>query len=99
MHDKEIVALYWNRDESAITETSKRYGKYCFSIAFNILNNHEDAEAKVHCSIHQLIGSIMKIRPRLRADNLLWPWQAIVASLQGIFISCRNSHRDCNHDV
>ena len=63
MHDKEIVALYWNRDESAITETSKRYGKYCFTIAFNILNNHEDAEECVNDTWMNAWKSIPPQRP------------------------------------
>lgn len=63
MHDKEIVALYWNRDESAITETSKKYGKYCFTIAFNILNNHEDAEECVNDTWLNTWKSIPPQRP------------------------------------
>lgn len=30
MGDEEIVNLYWNRQEKAIYETDKKYGKYCF---------------------------------------------------------------------
>ena len=44
MDDEAIVALYWNRDEAAITETDRKYGPYCRSIARNILSNREDAE-------------------------------------------------------
>lgn len=44
MEDKEIMELYWNRDEAAITETSGKYGRYCYSIAWNILHRKEDAE-------------------------------------------------------
>lgn len=47
MEDKQIVALYLARKEQAIDETSEKYGKYCFSIAYNILGNHEDAEETV----------------------------------------------------
>lgn len=63
MHDKDIVALYWNRDESAITETSNRYGKYCFSIAFNILSNREDAEECVNDTWMNAWKSIPPQRP------------------------------------
>ncbi len=48
MDDKEIVELYWDRDEKAIEETQKKYGHYCYSIAFNILDNQEDAEESVN---------------------------------------------------
>ena len=45
MEDKEIVALYWKRDERAILETSKKYGAYCYAIARNILSSPEDSGA------------------------------------------------------
>lgn len=37
MDDRSIVALYWDRSETAIAETDKKYGPYCYSIAHNIL--------------------------------------------------------------
>lgn len=48
MEDKDIVTLYRNRDETAIKETAAKYGKYCYSIAYNILYNKEDAEESVN---------------------------------------------------
>ena len=33
MNDKQILDLYWARSEDAISETSKRYGRYCHYIA------------------------------------------------------------------
>ncbi len=48
MDDKQIVDLYWARSENAISETSKRYGKYCHYIARNILHNDEDSEECVN---------------------------------------------------
>ena len=47
MEDQKIMELYWQRSEAAITETDKKYGKYCYSIAYNILTNNEDAEESV----------------------------------------------------
>ena len=44
MDDKDIINLYNRRDESAISETDKKYGKYCFSIADNILHSIESSE-------------------------------------------------------
>ena len=44
MEDKKIIELYWDRDESAIVETEKKYGNYCYSIAKGILRQREDAE-------------------------------------------------------
>ena len=47
MDDKNIVDLYWQRSEKAIVETDSKYGGYCFSIAYNVLANKEDAEESV----------------------------------------------------
>lgn len=44
MDDEMIIDLYWERSESAIAETSNKYGRYCRAIAFNILANNADAE-------------------------------------------------------
>ena len=46
--DERIVELYWQRSESAIHETSDKYGDYCHYIAYNILYNREDAEESVN---------------------------------------------------
>ena len=47
MDDKSIVDLYFSRNQDAITQTDKKYGRYCYSIAYNILTNKEDAEESV----------------------------------------------------
>lgn len=44
MEDSQIIDLYWQRSEAAITETSKKYGKLCRHIALNIVGNYSDAE-------------------------------------------------------
>ncbi len=44
MEDQRIVDLYWERSETAIKETQKKYGKYCRYIARNILHSDQDAE-------------------------------------------------------
>ena len=48
MTDCQIVDLYWNRDQQAITETDRKYRSYCSSIARNILAIQEDAEEAVN---------------------------------------------------
>ena len=48
MEDEGIVALYWSRDETAISESSRKYGAYCGSIARNILRSAADAEECVN---------------------------------------------------
>ncbi len=48
MEDYQIVDLYWKRDETAIYETDVKYGKYCFSISYNILHDSQKAEECVN---------------------------------------------------
>ena len=65
MTDEAIVRLYWNRDEEAIAETSQKYGKYCFSIAYNILYNKEDSDECVNDTYNKAWNSIPPSRPTL----------------------------------
>lgn len=44
MKDENIVKLYFDREERAIDETRKKYGKLLHHIAFNILNSAPDSE-------------------------------------------------------
>ena len=48
MDDNQIIDLYWSRQETAISETKKKYEKYLFSIANRILAHYEDAEESVN---------------------------------------------------
>lgn len=63
MDDRDIIALYFKRLESAITETAKKYGKYCFSISNNILRNRQDAEESVNDTYLQTRNSIPPTKP------------------------------------
>lgn len=48
MDDGKILALYQNRSEEAITETAKKYGRYCHAVAYAILRSEENAEECVN---------------------------------------------------
>ena len=48
MEDNRIVEMFLERSEEAIGETQKKYGSYCYSIAFNILSDRLDAEECVN---------------------------------------------------
>ena len=63
MEDSQIIALYWDRSEKAIAETARKYGKYCLTIARNILNNDEDAEECVSDAYLRLWNAIPPMRP------------------------------------
>lgn len=47
MEDKQIIALFLERDERALTETEQKYGSYCRKIADNILSDKRDSEEAV----------------------------------------------------
>ena len=66
MEDSRIVDLYWQRSETAITETSKKYSRYCYYISFNILYNNEDAEECVNDTYLKAWNAM----PTKRPDNL-----------------------------
>jgi RNA polymerase sigma factor, sigma-70 family len=63
MDDDMILDLYWMRSESAITETAKKYERYCSSIANNILHNKEDAEECVNDTYLNVWDAIPPQRP------------------------------------
>ena len=65
MDDEKIIELYWNRDESAIDETSEKYGKYLYSIAYNILSDNEDSEESVNDTYLGAWNSIPPQKPKI----------------------------------
>jgi len=68
MEDVQIIDLYWQRREEAIEETRKKYGGFCYSMAKNMLSNHEDAEECVNDTWQRAWESIPPQRPEfLRA--------------------------------
>ena len=48
MEDCKIVQLYWDRDETAITETSNKYERYLTKVANNILADVDDSAEAVN---------------------------------------------------
>lgn len=47
MEDSKIIELYLERNESAISATQEKYGKYLSKIAYNILDDVEDSRESV----------------------------------------------------
>lgn len=70
MDDKQIVALYWDRSETAISETEKKYGRYCRSIACNILYSELDAEECVNDTYHKAWETMPPKQPELLSAYL-----------------------------
>lgn len=63
MEDNAILDLYFARDELAITETDRKYGSYCYSVANRILCSPEDSEETVSDTYWQTWNSIPPHRP------------------------------------
>ncbi|MDO5544704.1 MAG: sigma-70 family RNA polymerase sigma factor [Eubacteriales bacterium] len=70
MDDTQIVDLYWNRQETAISETKKKYEKYLFSIANHILTHYEDAEESVNDTYLGAWNSMPPHRPEVLSTFL-----------------------------
>ena len=71
MDDNKIIELYFERDESAITETDRKYGAYCFTAANNILNDRSDAEECVNDTWFHAWNAMPPKRPQVLKMFLL----------------------------
>lgn len=70
MQDEQIVELYWQRDESAISATQEKYGAYLMKIAWNILNEAEDCEESVNDTYLAAWNSIPPQKPFILSTYL-----------------------------
>lgn len=64
MDDSQIITLYQQRDESAVKESSAKYGAYCGKIADNILHCKEDSEECVSETWLRAWNTIPPEKPR-----------------------------------
>ncbi len=63
MDDRDIIKLFWERDEKAISLTAEKYGKLLGTITYNILASKEDAEECVNDTYIKLWNTIPPTRP------------------------------------
>ena len=63
MDDQQIIALYFDRNERAISETERQYGRYCMTISMNILAHEQDAEECVNDTWVRAWNAIPPTRP------------------------------------
>ena len=70
VEDQQIVALYWARNERSIEESARKYGKYCFSIAYNILSDTDDAQECVNDAYYNAWNSMPPHRPAVLSTFL-----------------------------
>ena len=65
MEDTQIIDLYFARDERAIEETDAKYGRFCLTLAKNILTLPSDAEECVNDTYLHAWNAMPPERPRL----------------------------------
>lgn len=65
VEDREIVALYHARSETAIAETARKYGAFCLRIALNLLGIREDAD---ECVNDTYLAAWTRMPPELPAS-------------------------------
>ncbi len=65
MKDDAIIELYFQRDESAITESDAKYGAYCRTIAGNILRSREDTEECINDTWLRAWNAMPPTRPNV----------------------------------
>ena len=70
MQDSVIVQLYWDRDESAISHTQRKYGPYLTKIANNILADREDSVESVNDTYMAAWDSMPPQRPAVLSAYL-----------------------------
>lgn len=63
MEDSRIVDLYWQRDESAISESDRKYGRMLNVLSFSLLSSREDAEECVNDTYIDAWNSMPDARP------------------------------------
>ena len=63
MDDTQIIDLYWDRDQGAITATAGKYGSFLHALSWNILRSHHDAEECVNDTYFRAWNAIPPERP------------------------------------
>ena len=62
--DSEIVELYFKRDERAIKETERKYGRYLYSVIYNVLGDSDGTEECLDDTYIGVWNAIPPTRPR-----------------------------------
>lgn len=63
--DEQIIDLYFAREETAISETGRKYGNYLLTIAHNILAAPEDCEECLNDTYLKTWNAIPPTRPNI----------------------------------
>ena len=71
MEDREILDLYWNREENAIRETDRVYGTQLRGLAVRITESREDGEECVSDTYLTAWNHIPPQRPQMFFASLM----------------------------
>lgn len=63
MEDSEIIQLFCDRSERALTETAEKYGALCRKISGSILNDHHDTEECINDAMMTVWSEIPPKKP------------------------------------
>ena len=61
--DEKIIEMFFERSEQGIRELDNQYGKICYSLSYNIVNNRQDAEECVNDAYLGAWNAIPPARP------------------------------------
>ncbi len=61
--DEKIIELFFARDQQAIRELDRKYGKICHNLSYNIVNSRQDAEECVNDAYLGAWNAIPPVRP------------------------------------
>jgi len=64
LEDNEIIQLYWDRSEEAVSETDRKYKALCMHIAGNILSDRSDSEECLNDTYLAAWNAIPSDRPK-----------------------------------
>lgn len=105
MDDNQIITLYFNRSEQAITETDTKYRNYCFTIANRILSSREDCEETINDTYLTVWNAIPPYRPpvfslflgKITRNLSIDRWRFLSAEKRGSgeFALCLDELADC----
>ncbi len=62
--EKEILALCQARQQQALTAMAEKYGSYCYTVAYNILADHHDAEECVNDAYLAVWNAVPQAAPQ-----------------------------------
>ena len=95
MDDAKIIQLYFERNESAIAETSRKFGAYLNQVAFHILRSREDTEETVSDTYMAAWNAIPPAVPRVLKHFLSRITRNLALDrLDYLTAKCRSTHLD-----